>query len=143
MNTPTTLPAEPPYEDGVFECTINDLIKNHNLVLCNQRGDALFYFDQHEGKPIFLASPIESKNRWSLKNWHKTIPWKEYSYETGDEKDFLIPRNRVRKACRLLGLKLTHIKRVMSQNEKDHLAKIRLKGLAKIHGLAQPQESQI
>jgi len=121
MNTPTTLPAEPPYEDGVFECTINDLIKNHNLVLCNQRGDALFYFDQHEGKPIFLVSPVESGHRNSIKNWQKTIPWENYSHTTANEKDFIIPRSRVRRACRILGLSLKHPPRTEKQKQITQL----------------------
>jgi hypothetical protein len=112
-------PSAPPYECGVFECSIGELIRNTNLILCNERGDALFFFDRDEaGSPIFLVSPIEPRHRASVKRWQKRIPWEDYSYCTGDEKDFLIPRGRVRRACRMLGLTL----KKPAQTEKQVLA---------------------
>ena len=132
MSSDNISAVQPPYEDGIFECSINDLIHNHSLVLCNQRGDSLFYFDEHEGKPVFLASPVESKHRTAIKNWQKTIRWRDYSYETGFEQDFIIPRSRVRRACRILGLNLIHIKRTLSQEAKDRLVNMGFKSKARI-----------
>lgn len=108
-----------PYECGVLSCTVADLVKDPSLVLCNEKGDALFYFDEFEDQPIFLVSPILKSHSTRMRKWERSktnvIPWEKYSYRTGDEVNFLITRKMVRRVCRFLGLTLE--KRVQTEKQ--------------------------
>lgn len=110
-----------PYEYGSLSCTITDLIKDPRLVLCNENGDALFYYDDFEGQSIFLVSPVLRSHSTRMQRWERSktevVPWERYSHRIGNEVDFLITRRLVRRACRFLGLNLE--KRAQSEKQLE------------------------